>query len=88
MYYGATVIALCAELRCVATITFVSVWGSQLALRGQDGSMQTAVEGMQDERTEIFVCFGVGLIFLLISVRNNKNSTPHTLCLTPPLRSA
>jgi hypothetical protein len=52
----------------VATITFVSVFGSQLALRGRDGSMEVAVEGMQDERHEIFVCFGVGLIFLLISV--------------------
>jgi hypothetical protein len=31
--------------------------------------MEVAVEGMQDERHEIFVCFGVGLIFLLISVR-------------------
>ncbi|EOD29065.1 hypothetical protein EMIHUDRAFT_442806 [Emiliania huxleyi CCMP1516] len=39
-------ISICANLMCTASTTFVSVWGSGKALRGKDGSMDTAVEGM------------------------------------------
>lgn len=43
---------------CTASTTFVSVWGSGKALRGKDGSMDKAVDGMNDERAFIFTCFG------------------------------
>jgi len=61
-------ISICANLLCTASTTFVSVWGSGKALRGKDGSMDEAVDGMHDERTFIFSCFGVGLIFTLLAL--------------------
>jgi hypothetical protein len=62
------VTSVCANLLCTACTTFVSVWGSGKALRGKDGSMDQAVDGMHDERTFIFSCFGVGLISTLLSL--------------------
>lgn len=54
-------ISICANLLCTASTTFVSVWGSGKALRGKDGSMDKAVDGMLAERGFIFTCFGVGV---------------------------
>ena len=62
------VTSVCANLLCTACTTFVSVWGSGKALRGKDGSMDQAVDGMHDERTFIFSCFGVGLISTLLAL--------------------
>ena len=45
-------VSICANLMCTASTTFVSVWGSGKALRGKDGSMDKAVEGMHAERCE------------------------------------
>ena len=53
---------------CTASTTFVSVWGSGKALRGKDGSMDEAVDGMYNERAFIFSCFGVGLITTLLAL--------------------
>ena len=53
---------------CTASTTFVSVWGSGKALRGKDGSMDEAVDGMHAERAFIFSCFGVGLITTLLAL--------------------
>jgi len=61
-------IAICANLMCTASTTFVSVWGSGKALRGRDGSMDQAVDGMAAERTFIFTCFGVGLVTTLLAL--------------------
>lgn len=61
-------VSICANLLCTASTTFVSVWGSGKALRGKDGSMDAAVEGMLAERTFIFGCFGVGLITTLCAL--------------------
>jgi len=60
--------SICANLMCTASTTFVSVWGSGKALRGKDGSMDMAVDGMHAERTFIFSCFGVGLITTLLAL--------------------
>ena len=60
-------VSICANLLCTATTTFVSVWGSGKALRGKDGSMDKAVEGMFQERGFIFACFGVGLVSTLFA---------------------
>mmetsp|Transcript_76076 Transcript_76076/g.150764 ORF Transcript_76076/g.150764 Transcript_76076/m.150764 type:complete len:228 (-) Transcript_76076:537-1220(-) len=61
-------ISICSNLLCTASTTFVSVWGSGKALRGKDGSMDKAVDGMHDERAFIFSCFGVGLITTLLAL--------------------
>jgi len=61
-------VSICANLLCTASTTFVSVWGSGKALRGKDGSMDAAVEGMLAERSFIFGCFGVGLITTLCAL--------------------
>ena len=61
-------ISICANLLCTASTTFVSVWGSGKALRGKDGSMDSAVDGMYAERAFIFACFGVGLITTLLAL--------------------
>ena len=61
-------ISICANLMCTASTTFVSVWGSGKALRGKDGSMDMAVDGMHAERAFIFTCFGVGLITTLMAL--------------------
>jgi len=61
-------ISICANLMCTASTTFVSVWGSGKALRGKDGSMDEAVDGMHAERAFIFSCFGVGLIATLMAL--------------------
>jgi len=61
-------ISICANLMCTASTTFVSVWGSGKALRGKDGSMDKAVDGMHAERAFIFACFGVGLITTLLAL--------------------
>uniref|UniRef100_A0A7S0P118 H(+)-exporting diphosphatase n=1 Tax=Calcidiscus leptoporus TaxID=127549 RepID=A0A7S0P118_9EUKA len=61
-------VSICANLLCTASTTFVSVWGSGKALRGKDGSMDKAVDGMLAERAFIFACFGVGLITTLMAL--------------------
>ena len=46
----------------------MNVWGCSLALRGPDGSMQRAVEGMYKERRHVFRQFATGLFTLLLAV--------------------
>lgn len=53
--------AFCANILVVASTTILSVLGAGLALRGPDGSMMTATDGLYEERTSIFGAFGVGL---------------------------
>jgi len=65
MLHTFVTISICANLVCVATVTFVSVWGSGKALRGKDGSMDIAVEGMNAERTLIFAAFAIGTLACL-----------------------
>ena len=45
--------SICVNFVTVAMVTFVTVWGSGKALRGQDGSMDYAVDEMNHERTFI-----------------------------------
>lgn len=65
MLHTFVVISICSNLMCVATVTFVSVWGSGKALRGKDGSMDIAVDGMNAERTMIFAAFAIGTLACL-----------------------
>mmetsp|Transcript_17367 Transcript_17367/g.17453 ORF Transcript_17367/g.17453 Transcript_17367/m.17453 type:complete len:213 (+) Transcript_17367:230-868(+) len=62
------VISICANITCVSLSTIVSVWGSAKALRGKDGSMDDAVDGMSAECDIIFKAFGLGLAGNLCTV--------------------
>jgi len=57
--------SICVNFLCVAMVMFVTVWGSGKALRGLDGSMDYAVDGMNGERTFIFTCFALGVLSTL-----------------------
>jgi hypothetical protein len=58
-------LSICVNFMCVAMVTFVTVWGGGKALRGEDGSMDFAVDAMNSERTFIFACFGIGVLATL-----------------------
>lgn len=58
-------LSICVNFITVAMVTFVTVWGGGKALRGQDGSMDFAVDGMNQERDFIFASFGIGVIATL-----------------------
>eukprot|EP00747_Dinoflagellata_sp_TGD_P168921 gnl/TRDRNA2_/TRDRNA2_196510_c0_seq1.p1 gnl/TRDRNA2_/TRDRNA2_196510_c0~~gnl/TRDRNA2_/TRDRNA2_196510_c0_seq1.p1 ORF type:complete len:251 (+),score=35.13 gnl/TRDRNA2_/TRDRNA2_196510_c0_seq1:66-755(+) len=62
VFYFFSVITLVANLRCVAMTTCITVMGTGLALRGPDGSMDRAVEGMYKERRAVFSSFAVGIV--------------------------
>lgn len=66
-YYLASIISLSANILCVANTTFLSVWGTGLAMRGPDGSMARAVDGMYQLRRNVFLMFGVGMMALLVT---------------------
>ena len=58
-------LSICINFITVAMVTFVTVWGGGKALRGQDGSMDYAVDEMNAERT--FIVRASPLFFLFIS---------------------
>eukprot|EP00602_Paraphysomonas_sp_CaronLab_P005986 CAMPEP_0185035702 /NCGR_PEP_ID=MMETSP1103-20130426/27566_1 /TAXON_ID=36769 /ORGANISM="Paraphysomonas bandaiensis, Strain Caron Lab Isolate" /LENGTH=154 /DNA_ID=CAMNT_0027572919 /DNA_START=208 /DNA_END=669 /DNA_ORIENTATION=- len=62
------IFTICANIVCVSMSTIVSVWGSGKALRGKDGSMDEAVDDMNDERELIFRAFDFGLAGNLFTV--------------------
>jgi hypothetical protein len=62
------ILSICFNLTCVSLSTIVSVWGSGMALRGKDGSMDDAVNGMSQERHLIFRSFYSGLFCNLCTV--------------------
>jgi len=68
VYYGVIVGAFCANMLVVSHTTALSVLGAGLALRGPDGSMMTATDGLYEERRSVFYTFGVGLALTVGSV--------------------
>jgi hypothetical protein len=52
----------------VSQTTTLSVLGAGLALRGPDGSMMTATDGLYEERSSVFSTFGIGLACTVGSV--------------------
>ena len=60
-YYIAITTAFCANISVVSHTTLLSLMGSSLALRGPDGSMITATDGLYEERQRVFRTFGIGL---------------------------
>ena len=68
VYYAVIVAAFCANMLVVSHTTALSVLGAGMALRGPDGSMMTATDGLYEERRSVFYAFGVGLACTLGSV--------------------
>mmetsp|Transcript_5391 Transcript_5391/g.10268 ORF Transcript_5391/g.10268 Transcript_5391/m.10268 type:complete len:245 (-) Transcript_5391:30-764(-) len=66
-YYTSIVYALCCNLAVVSHTTVLAVLGTSLALRGPDGSMIVATEGLYAERKRIFTQFGKGLLAAIAS---------------------
>ena len=66
--HASAIISICANIACVSLATITSIWGSGKALRGKDGSMDEAVDGMSKERVLIFRAFALGLLGNLCSV--------------------
>jgi len=60
-YYACITVAFCCNVLVVGQTTILSVLGSGFALRGPDGSMIAATDGIYEERIEIFKAFGLGL---------------------------
>jgi hypothetical protein len=67
-YYCLITTAFCCNILVVAQTTMLSVLGTGLALRGPDGSMITATDGLYTERKPIYLAFGVGLATTIGSV--------------------
>jgi hypothetical protein len=61
IYYLMIVSAFCANMIVVSHTTTLSVLGAGFALRGPDGSMVTATDGLYDERKSVLFSFGLGL---------------------------
>jgi hypothetical protein len=55
------IVSICSNIACVSLATITIIWGSGKALRGVDGSMDEAVEGINNERSLIFNSFAIGL---------------------------
>mmetsp|Transcript_12432 Transcript_12432/g.34258 ORF Transcript_12432/g.34258 Transcript_12432/m.34258 type:complete len:320 (-) Transcript_12432:216-1175(-) len=68
VYYIMIVSGFCANMLVVSHTTVLSVLGAGLALRGPDGSMLTATDGLYEERASVFQIFGYGLGFTVGSV--------------------
>jgi len=68
VYYVCITSAFCANMLVVSQTTILSVLGASLALRGPDGSMMTATDGLYLERAMVFKSFGMGLILTIASV--------------------
>jgi len=67
-YYIIIVAAFCANMIVVSQTTTLSVLGAGMALRGPDGSMMTATDGLYEERNSVFLTFGAGLACTVGSV--------------------
>jgi hypothetical protein len=67
-YYLTIVSAFCANMIVVSHTTALSVLGAGMALRGPDGSMMTATDGLYEERKAVFLIFGFGLACTVGSV--------------------
>ena len=68
VYYPLITMALCSNIMVVANTTTLSLSSTGLALRGPDGSMMTATDGLYEERTAIFQAFYIGLASTVSSV--------------------
>ena len=61
IYYIMILAGFCSNMIVVSHTTALSVLGAGMALRGPDGSMMTATDGLYEERKTVFLIFGIGL---------------------------
>ena len=61
------VVALCLEIMALVKAMQLSIMGPGLALRGPDGSMHNAVQGMTTHYRFTLTCFSLGLICFMLS---------------------
>ncbi len=80
MLHLSAITTICANITCVSLSTIVSVWGSAKALRGVEGSMDEAVDGMNSERNLIFKAFDIGLGGNLCTVMIASWIMMHPIC--------
>ena len=66
-YMMVTATSMCLELICVMNTTLLSMLGPGLALRGPDGAMHPAVDGMVEEYQLAYYNFVLGLVFFHVS---------------------
>ena len=67
LYISVTVMAMCFEIIAVLNTTLLAIVGPGLALRGPDGSMHPAVDGMMAEYKHALSCFKLGLVCFHLS---------------------
>jgi hypothetical protein len=67
LFHSSFPVAVMYSLWCVCNSTFISMFGPGLALRGTDGSMHKAVEGMMTERIELYNSFRMSILALHIA---------------------
>jgi hypothetical protein len=70
LLHVSAIFSICSNITCVSLSTITNIWGSGKALRGKDGSMDEAVEGINDERQLIFKAFACGLAGNLFTILN------------------
>eukprot|EP01065_Artemidia_motanka_P015471 TRINITY_DN19267_c0_g1_i1.p1 TRINITY_DN19267_c0_g1~~TRINITY_DN19267_c0_g1_i1.p1 ORF type:complete len:195 (+),score=59.34 TRINITY_DN19267_c0_g1_i1:60-644(+) len=69
-FYVVIVICMAANLHTVVVTTCCNVWAPNLAIRGQNPSvdLDRALDGMQAARKHVFVPFGVGIILFQVAL--------------------
>ena len=69
-FYIMSSIAMASSLMCVFCSTYLTMWGPGLALRGDDGAMERAVEGMMKEGRKVVYCVCTVSTFMYCAPRN------------------
>ncbi|KAJ1624147.1 hypothetical protein T492DRAFT_1148118 [Pavlovales sp. CCMP2436] len=68
VYLVITAMIMMFELQAAVSSTLVAILGPALALRGPDGAMHTAIDGMITHYRFTLACFALGLFFIQLSV--------------------
>lgn len=77
LYLVVTTLIMGLELLTVVNATLCAILGPGLALRGPDGSMHNAVQGMMTHYRFTLACFTLGLVcFMLSALLCNAALTP------------
>ena len=67
-YYVMIITAFCCNILVVAQTCILSVMSASIALRGPDGSMMVATDGLYEERSSVFQAFAYGIATTMCAV--------------------
>lgn len=67
VFYCAASMTMVLALYTVCVSSFATVYGHRLALQGPTGSVERAVAVMMKQRNNIFVTFGLSMLFLIVA---------------------